>query len=134
MTHIDPTPTTDLYLFVPGPLGHGSWAWAAHPRWPGALAHEYAYNAREACALVRTYATTMARLIPPREAPRFTVLARGRVTGLVLARDEWEYFPRERSYFPIGDPWDSWKTAARRYYEITGRFIERQKFRPRLDT
>lgn len=76
----------------------------------------------------------MARLIPPREAPRFTVLARGRVTGLVLARDEWEYFPRERSYFPIGDPWDSWKTAARRYYEITGRFIERQKFRPRLDT
>lgn len=134
MTHIEPTPTTDLYLFVPGPLGHGSWAWAEHPRWPGALAHEYAYSAREASALVRAYATTMSRLIPPREAPRFTVLARGRVTGLVLARDEWEYFPRERSYFPIGDPWDSWKTAARRYYEITGRFIERQKFRPRVDT
>lgn len=134
MPFIEPTPTADLYFFVPGPLGHGSWAWAEHPRWPGALAHDYAYSAREASALVRAYATTMARLVAPREASRFIVLARGRVTGLVLARDEWEWRQREHAYTPTADePWNTWRTAAQAYYDITGRFIERQKFRPRLN-
>jgi hypothetical protein len=77
----------------------------------------------------------MARLIQPREANRFIVLARGRVTGLVLARDEWEWFAREREYVPTdGEPWNTWKTAARRYWEITGTLIERKRFRPRLDS
>lgn len=135
MTCIEPTPTTDLYLFVPGPLGHGSWAWAEHPRWPGVLASDFAYSAREASALVRVYARAMADQISPREAPRFTVLARGRVTGLVLARDEWEWHQRDREYAPTDDePWNTWRSASRVYYEMTGTRIETKKFRPRLDT
>jgi hypothetical protein len=98
------------------------------------LASDFAYSAREASALVRAYATTVARLIAPREANRFIVLGRGRVTGLVLARDEWEWHQRDRGYAPTDDePWNTWRTAARAYYEITGKLIERQKFRPRLD-
>jgi hypothetical protein len=134
MVHITPTPTADLFLYVPGPLGHGSWAWSEHPRWPGVLASDYAYSGHEASALVRAYATTMARLIQPREANRFTMLARGRTTGLVLARDEWEWCPREHAYAPTdSEPWNTWKAAARVYWQITGRLIERQRFRPRLD-
>jgi hypothetical protein len=133
MVCIEPTPTADLYLFVPGPLGQGSWAWSEHPRWPGVLAREYVYSAREASALVRVYARTMAGQIPPREATRFTVLARGRVTGLVLTRDEWEWSQRDRAYVPYGEPWNTWRSASRAYYEITGSRIESKKFRPRLD-
>jgi hypothetical protein len=99
------------------------------------LASDYAYSAREASALVRVYARAMADQISPREAPRFTVLARGRVTGLVLARDEWEWHQRDREYAPTDDePWNTWRSASRVYYEITGTRIETKKFRPRLDS
>jgi hypothetical protein len=97
------------------------------------LASDYAYSGHEASALVRAYATTMARLIRPREANRFTLLARGRVTGLVLARDEWEWRTYEHAYAPTGEPWNTFKAAARRYWEITGTLADRRCFRPRLD-
>lgn len=133
MVSIVPTPTADLFLFVPGPLGAGSWAWAEHPTWPGVLASDYVYSAYEVSALVRGYACAMSRLIRPQDAPRFVMLARGRVTGLVLARDEWAWVRTTGKYEATGEPWNTWKAAARRYWEITGTLIERQQFRSRLD-
>jgi hypothetical protein len=130
MVCIEAAPTVDLYLFVPGPLGVGSWAWAEHPRWPGVLASEYCYSAREASALVRSYACNMSRQIRPREAERYIVLARGRTTGLVVARDQWEW--AGSGYAPHGEPWNVWRQVARQYYAITGVRIESQRFRPRL--
>jgi hypothetical protein len=133
MVHIVSAPTVDLFVFVPGPLGAGSWAWTDHPRWPGVLASEYCYSAREAVALVRAYAVTMGRLVTPREAPRFTVLARGRTTGLVVARDEWEWHQRAHAFEPTDEPWCTWKQVARRYYEVTGVRIESRCFRARFE-
>lgn len=133
MVSIVPAPTADLFLYVPGPLGEGSWAWSEHPQWPGVLASDYAYSAHEVSALVRGYACAMARQIRPQDAPRFVMLARGRVTGLVLARDEWSWVRTAGMFEPTGEPWNTWKAAARRYWEITGTLIERQRFRSRLD-
>jgi hypothetical protein len=134
MVYIGPAPTADLFLYVPGPLGEGSWAWSEHPRWPGVLASDYVYSAHEASALVRGYACSMARQMRPQEASRFVMLARGRVSGLVLARDEWSWVRTSGQYAPTGEPWNTWPAAARRYWEITNTLIERQRFRPRLDT
>lgn len=134
MVCIGPTPTADLFLFIPGPIGQGSWAWVEHPRFPGVLASDYAYNAHEASALVRGYACSISRQMRPQEAPRFVVLARGRVTGLVMARDEWAWVRTSGQYEPTGEPWITWRAVARRYWEVTGKLIERERFRARLDT
>lgn len=130
MVCITSAPTVDLFLFIPAPIDGGGWAWGEHARFAGVLASEYVYSAREAVALVRAYATTMSRLIRPYEAERFIVLARGRVTGMVLARDEWHW--GAGVYEPSDEPWETWRAAARRYFEITGRMIERQRFRASL--
>jgi hypothetical protein len=50
---------------------------------------------------------------------------------MVLARDEWEW--RGGLYVPAGEPWETWRAAARRYFEITGKLIERQRFYANLD-
>jgi hypothetical protein len=131
MVCIESAPTVDLYLFVPGPLGQSGWAWVEHPRWPGVLASEYCYSAREASALVRTYGTSMARQVAPREADRFAVLARGRTTGLVVARGQWFWTPC--GYELHGEAWNVWRQVARQYYAITGVRIESQRFRPRVE-
>ncbi|MGI5408183.1 hypothetical protein ACQEV9_15450 [Streptomyces chartreusis] len=132
MVCITSAPTADLFVFVPGPIAGGGWAWTEHARFAGVLASEYVYSAREAVALVRAYGTTMARLIRPFEAERFTVLARGRVTGMLLARDEWEW--SHGVFEPTGEPWETWREAARKYFDLTGRRIERQRFRADLSS
>lgn len=130
MTYITSPPTVELFLIIPVPI-EGGWAWAEHPRFPDVLAEEYAYSAREATALVRSYGRVMSRMISPQEADRFAVFARGRITGMVLARDEWRW--DHGAYEPDGEPWCTWRPAARRYFEITGRLIERQCFRSRIE-
>lgn len=132
MVCIQSAPTVDLFVFIPAAIVGGGWAWGEHPRFPGVLASDYVYSAREAVALVRSYARAMAPQIRPPEAPRFALLARGRVTRMILARDEWEWSAREHAYTPTGEPWETWRAAARKYFEITGRRIERQRFRASL--
>jgi hypothetical protein len=133
MVCITSAPTVDLVLCIPVPMERGGWAWGDHPRFPGLLASEYAYNGREFSALVRTYAVTMARLLKPAEADRFAVYARGRVTGMMTARDEWVWSPGRHAFRPTSDqPWDASQAAIRRYFELTGVLISRQKFRARI--
>lgn len=133
MVCISSAPTVDLHLSIPVPMERGGWAWGPHPRFPGVLASEYAYNGHEGCALVRAYAVTVARLLKPAEADRFLVYARGRVTGMITARDEWVWSPGRHAYRPTSErPWDTSKAAIRRYFEMTGIMITRQKFRARI--
>lgn len=132
MVHIIPTPTVDLFLLIPCAI-RGGWNWAEHPRFTGVLASEYVYSAREASAIVRSYARSMSRQIRPQEADRFAVLARGRVTSMIVARDEWYW--ADHQFNPTGEPWNTWRAASRRYFEITGTVFETHRcFRPRLDS
>jgi hypothetical protein len=130
MVHITPTPSVDLFLQIPCPIT-GGWNWAEHPRFTGVLASEYVYNAREASQIVRAYGCNLSRQIRPQEADRFAVLARGRVTRMIVARDEWYW--ASGAYRPTGEPWNTWRAAARRYWEITGTLMDKRHFRPRLD-
>lgn len=128
MTCDMPTPTVALSVAIPVPLSKGGWAWGEHPRFAGVLAEEYAYDGREMCALVRAYAVTLARLIRPSEASRFTVMARGLVTGVAVARDEWQWSEGRHAFRPTGDPWDTSRAAIKRYWELTGELFTRRRF------
>lgn len=119
-------PTVDLSLLVPAAIAEGAWGWAAHPRFPGVLASEYVYTAREAVAVVRAFARALAPQLNCKEVARFAVLARGRVTGMILARDEWAWV--NGAYAPTGEPWETFRAAARRYYELTGQLIEQKHY------
>jgi hypothetical protein len=133
MVCISSAPTVDLFLRIPVPMERGGWTWGEHPRFPGTLAAEYAYSGKEGCDLVRTYAVTVARLLRPAEADRFSVYARGRVTGMITAQDEWVWSPGRHAYRSTSEtPWDTSQAAIRRYFELTGVLITRQKFRARI--
>jgi hypothetical protein len=135
MVCISSAPTVDLFLEIPVPMSHGGWAWGPHPRFPGPLGSDYAYNGREICALVRAYSVTVTRLLRPAEAPRFIVYGRGRVTGMVTSRDEWVWSPGRHTYRPTSEqPWDESRAAIRRYFELTGVIFTRQKFRAAIGT
>lgn len=129
MVQIDPTPTVELFAQIPTPI-LGGWTWSEHPRFAGVLAAEYVYSGREASAVVRSYARSLAGLIRPQEADRFAVMARGRVTQMIVARDEWYW--ASGAYHPSGEPWNTWRAASRRHWEITGTLIERQRWRSRI--
>lgn len=128
-----PAPTANLILTVPTSMGDVGWTWGEHLRFTGVLAREYVYSAREACALVRAYSVTVSRLVRPAEADRFRIMARGRVTGMVLCQDEWQWNTWARAYVPNDAPWCGWDTAARRYWEMTGTLIGSQRFEAHLD-
>jgi hypothetical protein len=75
----------------------------------------------------------MSRLLKPAEADRFAVYARGRVTGMMTARDEWVWSPGRHAFRPTSDqPWDASQAAIRQYFELTGVLLSRQKFRARI--
>lgn len=133
MVCISSAPTVDLILAVPVPMERGGWAWGPHPRFPGSLAAEYAYTGAECVALVRAYSVTVARLLKPAEADRFAVYARGRVTQMMTARDEWVWSPGCHAYQSTSEePWDTSRAAIRRYFELTGVVLPRKRFQARL--
>lgn len=134
ITYVDlaPLPTVHVFLSVPVAIDGDGWTWGELGRFAGPLAREYAYSARECAALVRTYGTTMARLIQPKEADRFCIYVRGPVTGLLLHRAEWKWDQRAHTYKPDGEPWCGWRPAAKAYFERTGELIDSKRFCPHM--
>jgi hypothetical protein len=52
---------------------------------------------------------------------------------MIVARDEWEWCAEIRAYHQTSEhPWDTSQAAIRRYFEMTGVLIGRQRFRARI--
>jgi hypothetical protein len=134
---LGPVPTVHLFLRVPVPMPTGGWTWGQTLRYEGVLARDYAYSAAECRALVHTYGRTIQRVVSRRElGDRYTVLARGPVTGMVLGLQEWDWCQDMHDYRPAGEYLCGWREAARQYFEVTGELIDRKRFsastRPQL--
>lgn len=118
-----------LFLLVPRPLPAGGWTWGEHPAYPGRLAKEFAYSARECRSLVQTYGRTMTRIMSGGQlGDRFRVYARGRSTGMVLGIREWEWSPISRDYVPVGEYMCGWREAIKAYYVRTGEIFSDKRF------
>jgi hypothetical protein len=112
-------------------MSGGGWTWGEHVNFPGVLAAEYAYSARECQSLVQAYGRTMTRIMTRSVlGDRFSVVARGPVTGMVLGYREWAWSTALRDWEPAGDYMDGWREAVRQFYELTGELIERRRFSP----
>ena len=123
---LGPKPTAHLFLKVPVPMGTSGWSWGDLPRLAGCLAKEYAYTAAECMALVHAYGRTISRIVTRAEAPRFTIVARGPVTGRILGMREWQ--AQRGEYEPVGEYLCGWKAAVRAYWEATGILFEGKGF------
>ncbi|MCF3174763.1 hypothetical protein IPZ61_15705 [Streptomyces sioyaensis] len=122
-------PTVHLFVRVPVPMASGGWSWGELSGFTGSLAREFAYSALECASLVSTYGRTMTRVLTRRElGDRFTICARGPVTGMLLGLREWEWSPDARDYRAVGEYMCGWREAVRAYYIKTGEFAERQRF------
>lgn len=123
---LGPKPTIHLLLRVPVSLPSGGWSWGELQRFAGVLAKEYAYTADEVRALVHTYGRMIARMICRSEADRFSIMARGPVTGRTLGIREWSLSHGE--YEPAGEYLCGFRAAAKAYFETTGQLITSQRF------
>lgn len=128
-----PTPTVHVYLMVPVALIGGGWTWGELQRFGGVLASEYVYSATECESVARTYGATMTRMIKTYEADRFCILVRGRVTGHLIGRQEWEYVPGMRTYQPVGEYHCGFRGGVRALWEATGRVVTSEAFKARTE-
>lgn len=127
---LGPVPTVHLFVRVPVALTTGGWTWGEHSALPGALAKDFAYDADECAALVHTYGRTLTRIMTRRQiGVRFTICARGPVTGLVLGLREWEWSADLGDYRRVGEYMCGWREASRAYYLRTGQFVDRARFK-----
>ncbi|MGW4986284.1 hypothetical protein ACWEQ3_01355 [Streptomyces mirabilis] len=129
----DPSPTVLIYLRVPVPLASGGWAWGESEAYRGALAREYAYTAHEVRSLVHSYGRILkeAAHVSGRRAAlgeRFSIVAKGRVTGLTVGLREWEWSRPERAYVRTGEYLDGWRQAVRAYWQQTGTLLSSLSF------
>jgi hypothetical protein len=135
ITFIDlgPRATVHLLLKVPVAMAGGGWSWGELPAYAGALAREFAYNAGECAALVRTYGQMMGRLLQSDIRPgRFEIHAQGATTGFLLGLQEWQWAPDGREFRPAGEYMCGWRDALRKYFEKTGELPPAGTFRPRM--
>jgi hypothetical protein len=131
ITFIDlgPKPTVHLFLRVPVPLAGGGWSWGEQPTFPGALAKEFAYSAKECASLVHTYGRTITRVMNRAQVgDRFEIHAKGPVTGLTIGLREWEWSSELRDYKPVGEYMCGWRQAVKELYLRTGELIEDRSF------
>lgn len=126
---LGPMSTVHLFLRIPVPLAAGGWAWGELPRYGGVLAREFAYSAHECRSLVQTYGRSITRIATRIElGDRFTVGARGPVTGLWVGLREWQWSVDLRDFRPVGEYMCGWRPAVRAYWEQTGELFERKRF------
>jgi hypothetical protein len=94
------------------------------------MVREYAYNAREVRALVMTYGRMAPVVLGGRRSlgDRFSIVAKGPVTGLVVGLAEWAWSAADKAFVPSGEYMCGFRPAARTYYVKTGVLIERQEF------
>ena len=123
ITFIDlgPKATVHVALKVPVPMVGGGWAWGEMAGYAGVLARDFAYSAQECKALVHTYGRIMGQLLQRlRQTDRFTVTARGPITGKVLGLREYQWIPVAREFEPVGEYLCGWRAAMRCYFDMTG--------------
>lgn len=128
---LGPMATVHLFLKVPVPLAgsEGSWGWGELPQHRGVMAREFAYDAHECSALVHTYGRAMGRLLQTDKRPdRFTITARGRMTGKVAGLREWQWDPGAREFRPAGEYLCGWRSGLRAYFDQTGELFGHPKF------
>jgi hypothetical protein len=133
ITFVDlgPVPTVHLFLRVAVPLGNQGWTWGELPQYAGCLAREFAYTAAECASLVHTYGRTMAQLLPRNvTGDRFSILAKGPVTGLTLGIREWQWSADIRDFRPVGEYLSGWREACKAYYVKTGELFHHRRFDP----
>jgi hypothetical protein len=72
-------------------------------------------------------------LVPNKElGERFTICARGPVTGMVLGLLEWAWCPIRRAYLATGDYLCGWREAVKDMYAKTGELFIGRAFRPNV--
>ncbi|MCX4554176.1 hypothetical protein [Streptomyces sp. NBC_01500] len=127
---LGPVPTVHLFVQVMVPLKTGGWAWGKLPQFSGELARDFAYSAEECQALVHVFGNTMPLLVPRKElGARFSICARGSVTGVGLGLREWDWCPIRGAYHAEGEYLCGWREGVRALYLKTGEYIEDQTFR-----
>lgn len=134
ITFIDlgPIATVHLFLRVPVPMDGGGWAWGEMPGYAGTIAREFGYSALECTALVHTYGRTMGQLLQRlRQVDRYTITARGPLTGKVVGMREYQWSIADRAFLPVGEYLCGWRSAMRAYFDQTGELFDGQHFSPR---
>jgi hypothetical protein len=110
----------------------GGWTWGQLPNCKGVLVREYAYNAHECRALVHSYGRMAQHMIGRRKlGDRFSIYAKGPMTGLTVGLREWAWSPAQREYEPVGEYMCGWRVAIRTHWTNTGENFERRRFDPR---
>jgi hypothetical protein len=130
---LGPVPTIHLFLRVPVPLPAGGWSWGELPRYKGCMVREYGYSAHECRALVHTYGRMVPHAIGDRRklGDRFSIYAKGPLTGLTVGLREWAWSSALREYEPVGEYMCGWRTAIRTHWVNTGEMFERRRFDPK---
>jgi hypothetical protein len=126
---LGPKATAYLYLKVPVPMDGNSWTWGELPAYAGVLAREFVYTAQECAALIHAYGRILGTLLQSAAQPdRFTLTARGPITGKVLGLREWQYDGASHAYVPAGEYLCGWRASLRSYFEMTGELWGSQHF------
>lgn len=129
---LGPRATVHLLLRVPVTMGGEGWTWGELPGYKGTLAAEYAYNAQECAALIRTYGRMIGRLLQSGTHPdRFKILARGCTTDFLLGMQEWQWAVETREFKPVGEYLCGWRDALRKYFATTSELPPEGTFRAR---
>lgn len=132
LTGADHASTIDLFLRVCVPLAAGGWSWGHVEPYADALAREYIYSAKECEDAVHTYGRNMPRVASHGAlGERFSICARGPVTGLWVGMREWAWSVSRREYRPVGEYMCGWRSAERAYWEKTGELFSRKRFSAR---
>jgi hypothetical protein len=130
---LGPVPTVHLYLRVPVSLPAGGWTWGEHASYPGVIAREFIYTEQECRAVVRSYGRVIGEAASVNGRPtlgeRFSILARGNTTGLIVGLKEWRWCQREHLYEAASEYLSGWQEAIRAYFRMTGEFFGRGGFR-----
>lgn len=129
---LGPKVTAHLFLKVPVPLDGNSWAWGELPAYAGVLAREFVYTSHECAAAIHAYGRIVGQLLQRDSRPdRFTITARGPITGKVLGLREWQYDAVSHEYAPAGEYLCGWRASERRYFELTGELWGAPEFHAR---
>ncbi|MGW5636954.1 hypothetical protein [Streptomyces sp. NPDC003832] len=134
ITFIDlgPKATAHLFLRIPVPLSGGGWAWGESPAFKGVLGRDFVYSADECKAVIHAYGRSMGMLLQRlRQVDRFTITAKGPVTGSTLGLREYQWAPVEREFQPAGEYMCGWRSAVKTYFVQTGELFPHQRFEAR---
>jgi hypothetical protein len=95
------------------------------------MVREFAYNARECQAVVHTYGRIVPYSIGRKTlGDRFSIYAKGPLTGMTVGLREWAWSPALHEYEPVGEYMCGWRAAIKVHWANTGEMFERRRFDP----